>query len=123
MLRSEAGTLAYHFSGRDGAASAAGRTPAEAAAASDSADSGVILVGVSLARDNLKVGTAATTPGHARDCGQQDASQLRHQDQGDYRSGDQGEGPWPGRLWWPAPGRQTSLFVVPLFFWRANGGT
>ena len=77
MLPSEAGTAANHVAGRDGAASAAGRTAPEAAAASDSVDSDVILVGVSLARNNLKLGTAASTTEHARDRGQQDASQLR----------------------------------------------
>jgi len=78
MLPSEAGTAATHVTGRDGAASAAGRTELEAAAASDSVDSDVILIGISLARDNLKLGTAASTAEDARDRGQQDASQLRH---------------------------------------------
>jgi len=77
-LPSEAGTAANNVTGRDGAASAAVRTELEAAAASDSVDSDVILVGISLARDNLKLGTAASTAEDARDRGQQDASQLRH---------------------------------------------
>jgi len=77
-LPSEAGTAATHVTGRDGTASAAGRTELEAAAASDSVNSDVILVGISFARDNLKLGTAASTAEDARDRGQQDASQLRH---------------------------------------------
>ena len=76
MLPSEADTAANHVAGRDGAASAAGRTAPEAAAASDSVASDVILVGASLARDKLKLGTAESTAENARDRGQQDASQL-----------------------------------------------
>ena len=44
--------------------------------ASGSVESDVILVGVSLARDKLKVGTATSTAENARDRGQQYASQL-----------------------------------------------
>jgi len=76
MLPFEADTAANHVAGSDGAASAAGRTAPEAAAASDSVASDVILVGASLARDKLKLGTAESTAETARDRVQQDASQL-----------------------------------------------
>jgi len=75
-LPSEGDTAANDVAGRDGVASAAGRTVPEAAVARESVVSDVVLVGVSLARDKLKVGTAASTDENARGRGQQDASQL-----------------------------------------------
>jgi len=76
MLPSEADTAANHVDGSDRAASAAGRTAPEAAVASDSNYSDVILVGVPLAREKLQLGTAESTAENARDRGQQHASQL-----------------------------------------------
>ena len=76
MLPSEADTAAKHVAGSDRAASAAGRTAPEAAVASDSNYSDVILGGVPLAWEKLKLGTAESTAENARDRGQQDASQL-----------------------------------------------
>jgi len=83
LLHSEDDTAAKDVAGRDGAASAASRTAQGAAVASGSVDSDVVLIGVSLSRDKLKVGTAASTAENARDRGQQDASQLGDEYQGD----------------------------------------
>ena len=76
MLPSEADTAANNVAGRDGAASAAGRTAPKAAVASDSVDSDVVLVGVSIARDKLRAATAASMAENARDCGSRTRANL-----------------------------------------------